>query len=64
MKMPMTEVQIGDQTVRYDRDATTAAYQTLERGGTEECACIFCKNFAIQRNLVYPPSFTALRDSA
>ena len=56
----MTEMQIGDQTIRYDRDATAAVYGTLEHGFAEQCGCIFCKNFAVQRNLVYPASFRAL----
>jgi hypothetical protein len=60
MKMPMTEMQICDQTVRYDRDATAAVYGTLEHGGAEECGCVFCKNFTVQRDLVYPASFKAL----
>lgn len=58
----MTEVRIGDQTIRYDREATAAAYASLEQGLAEECDCIFCKNFAAQRNLVYPASFRALLD--
>jgi hypothetical protein len=58
--MPMTEMRIGDQTIRYDRDATAGVYGTVEHGDTERCGCIFCKNFAVQRNLVYPPSFRAL----
>jgi hypothetical protein len=58
--MPMTEMRIGDQTIRYDRDATGAVYGSLEDGFAEECGCIFCKNFAAQRNLVYPASFRAL----
>lgn len=56
----MTETRIGDQTIQYDRDATAAVYGSLERGGAEECGCVFCKNFAAQRSLVYPPSFRAL----
>lgn len=56
----MTEMRIGDQTIRYDRDATAAVYGSLEHGSAEECGCIFCKNFAAQRNLVYPASFRAL----
>ena len=47
--MPMTEMRVGDQTIRYDRDATASVYRTLERGSTEECGCIFCKNFMAQR---------------
>jgi hypothetical protein len=58
--MPATEARIGDQTIRYDRDATAAIYGSLEHGFAEECGCLFCKNFAAQRNLVYPASFRAL----
>jgi len=58
--MPMTEMQIGDQTVRHDRDRTAAVYGSLEHGFAEKCGCIFCRNFAAQRNLVYPSSFRAL----
>ena len=56
----MTEMRIGDQTIRYDRDATAAIYGTVEQGDAEQCGCIFCKNFAVQRNVAYPPSFRAL----
>jgi hypothetical protein len=56
----MTEMQAGDQTIRYDRDATVAIYGTMEGGYAEKCGCVFCKNFAAQRNLVYPASFRAL----
>jgi hypothetical protein len=58
--MTMTEMRIGDQTIRCDRDATAAVYASLEHGFAEECGCILCKNFAAQRNLVYPASFRAL----
>jgi hypothetical protein len=56
----MTETQVGDQTIRYDREATAAIYGSLERGFAEECGCVFCRNFAAQRSLVYPASFRAL----
>jgi hypothetical protein len=58
--MPLTEMQIGDQTIRYDRDATAAVYNNLEHGFAEECGCIFCRNIAAQRDSVYPASFKAL----
>ena len=58
----MTEIQIGDQTIRYDRDATAVVYASLEHGFAEKCGCVFCKNFAAQRNLVYPDSFKTLLD--
>jgi hypothetical protein len=58
--MPMQEMRVGDQTIRYDRAATAAAYRTVKRGFAEECGCIFCKNFAAQRDLAYPTSFRAI----
>jgi hypothetical protein len=58
--MPMTEFQIGDQTIRHDRDATAAIYKSLKHGFAEECGCESCKNFAARRHLVYPASFRAL----
>jgi hypothetical protein len=42
----MTEMRIGDQTIRCDRDATAEVYRSLEHGFAEECGCIFCTNFA------------------
>ena len=56
----MAEVRVGDQTVRYDREATATIYGTLRQGGAEECGCIFCRNFAAQRSAIYPASFTGL----
>lgn len=56
----MTELRIGDQTIRYDRQATAAVYETIEFGCPEKCACGFCRNFAGQRDLAYPASFKAL----
>jgi hypothetical protein len=56
----MLEMQIGDQLIRYDRDRTISIYAGLERGGCDECDCVFCKNFAAERHAVYPPSFKAL----
>jgi hypothetical protein len=56
----MTEMWVGDQTIRYDRDATAAIYGNMEYGFPEECGCAFCRNFAVQRNLVYPASFGVL----
>lgn len=56
----MTERQIGDQTVRFDRDATAAVYAGLEHGFAERCGCVLCRNFAAQRDAVYPASFRAV----
>ena len=59
----MTEARVlGDQTVRYDREATAAIYGSLEHGFAEKCGCMFGRNFAIQRDVVYPASFRELLD--
>ncbi len=58
--MPMTEVRAGDQVVRYDREATAAIYGGLKHGFAEECGCVFCRNFAAQRDKAYPASFREL----
>ncbi|MDR3700178.1 MAG: hypothetical protein P4L56_11115 [Candidatus Sulfopaludibacter sp.] len=46
----MTEARAGDQVVRYDREATAAIYAGLKHGFAEECGCVFCRNFAAQRD--------------
>ena len=58
----MTEMRIGDQTIRYSRQETAAVYATLKHGDTERCGCISCQNFALQRNVAYPDSFRSLLD--
>jgi hypothetical protein len=58
----MTELQIGDQTIRHDREATAAAYGKIERGFAERCGCASCRNFIAQRDAAYPGSFRALLD--
>ena len=56
----MVEMQIRGQTIRFDRGATAAVYETVARGDAEQCGCISCENFAAQRDVVYPDSFRAL----
>ncbi len=46
----MKEARAGDQVVRYDREATAAIYGGLKHGFAEECGCVFCRNFAAQRD--------------
>jgi len=58
----MTELRLGDQLVRYDRDATVAAYAHLQRGSAEMCGCNVCRNFLAQRDGVYPQHFLRLLD--
>ena len=56
----MTELRIGDQTIRYDRVATARAYAGLACGFVEKCGCVDCRNFSVQRGSIYPASFRAL----
>lgn len=58
----MTELRLGDQLVRYDRDATLTAYVRLKRGSAEMCGCNVCRNFLAQRDSVYPQHFLKLLD--
>jgi hypothetical protein len=54
--MPMTEMQVGDQTVRYDREATAAIYARLKNGWAEDCGCVGCRNLLAQRDVIYQAS--------
>src|SRR6266568_4683509 len=53
----MTELRLGDQLVRYDRDATLAAYAQLPQGWAEECGCSTCRNFIAVRAQAFPDAF-------
>ena len=59
----MEELRLGDQLVRYDREATVAAYGALPSGGADRCGCVHCRNFAAQRADVYPQAFCTLLDN-
>ena len=56
----MEELRLGDQMARYDRDSTVAAYALMPFGGAQRCGCVHCRNFAAQRDTVYPPRFRAV----
>jgi hypothetical protein len=53
----MTEHRLGDQLVRYDRDATVAAYAALHHGDAERCGCSGCRNFIAAREQAFPEAF-------
>jgi hypothetical protein len=60
--MAMTEMHVGGQTIRYDREATGAIYASLKGGWAEGCLCVGCRNLMAQRDVVYPPAFRELLD--
>jgi hypothetical protein len=56
----MTELRIGDQLIRLDREATIAAYSQVGQGGADRCSCSGCRNFALLRDKLYPEAFREL----
>jgi len=56
----MAELRIGDQLIRVDREATVACYSAIRQGDADRCGCQGCRNFAIQRNAIYPQGFRDL----
>jgi hypothetical protein len=58
--MPMIEIQIGDQIIRHDREATAAIYASLKNGWAEDCRCVGCRNLIAQRDVIYPAPFLEL----
>lgn len=55
-------MQVGDQTIRYDREATAAIYAGLDGGWAERCGCVGCRNLLMQREAIYPQPFRELLD--
>lgn len=53
----------GEWEYNCERNATVAAYEKAECGGTESCTCIGCRNFSLARNSVFPPEFVSLLES-
>jgi hypothetical protein len=53
-----TELSVGRQKVRFDREATVELYrQKITIPGADSCTCVPCKNFAAQRDKVFPEEF-------
>ncbi|MBN9656616.1 MAG: hypothetical protein J0H49_00475 [Acidobacteria bacterium] len=58
--MAMRDLTVGEQTIRYDADATAAIYRGLGNGWAEDCGCVGCRNFLAQRSEIYPAAFRDL----
>jgi hypothetical protein len=55
------ELSVGEQKIRFDREATLALYcETIKAAGADRCNCIYCRNFAAQRSTIYPEEFLRL----
>jgi hypothetical protein len=55
----VTELRIGDQLIRLDREATTSAYSQIKESMTDWCGCVECRNFATQRDTLFTQGFKA-----
>ena len=56
----MAEMQVGDQVIRYDREATAAIYARMTGGWADDCGCVGCRNLMAQRDVIYPVEFRVL----
>jgi hypothetical protein len=54
---------LGEWEFTCNRDATVAAYARAQAGGSDTCTCIWCRNFRLVRDRVYPPAFLAFLDA-
>jgi len=59
----VTDLRIGDQLIRFDRDVTVAAYLQVPHGQANDCPCSGCRNFALLREKIYPTEFRNLLDT-
>jgi len=56
----MTALHFGNHTIRFDLERTRSAYARIESGDADRCGCIYCQNFAAQRETIYPEAFLSL----
>jgi hypothetical protein len=47
--------RVGGWTIEFSREDTLRYYESLERGDSELCGCIYCRNFAAQRERTFGP---------
>jgi hypothetical protein len=59
----MEKMRRGDQVISYDKERTIQAYASIRSGSCEECGCSYCRNFAAQRDTVFPTDFRFTLDS-
>jgi hypothetical protein len=53
----------GEWEFTCDALATREAYALAEAGGSDTCACAYCRNFRLVRDRVYPAAFVAFLGS-
>lgn len=50
----MTRLEIGSIRCAVDAEATRRVHALLASGGAERCGCLYCRNFAAARELMFP----------
>ena len=60
METMIQRFEDGAYAVNVDIEATRALYAARAEGGTDECTCTYCKNFAASRERAYPAPFRQL----
>lgn len=56
-------ISLGRQKIRFDRGRTIELYRgTITVPGADSCDCLYCRNFAEQRQTIYPEEFKTLLD--
>ena len=58
----MTQITYRNWTFDCDVEATRKAYDSISAGGVETCECSGCRNFLVQRELVWPEEILRLFD--
>jgi hypothetical protein len=57
-----TTIKYKDWDLTFDKEATRIAYDNLEKGSAESCDCNDCKNFADNKDKIYPEEIRRLFD--
>ena len=61
MRYMDASISVGTQKIRFDREATIELYRkTITAPGADSCDCLYCRNFAKQRQDIYPDEFKTL----
>ncbi len=60
---PMRELVFRGWTLRYDAEATAAAYAAARPVGSEACGCLYCRNFIAARELAYPAELKSFAET-
>jgi hypothetical protein len=59
----MRELIFRGWTLRYDAEATAAAYAAARPVGPEACGCLDCRNFIAARQTAYPEELKSLAET-